>query len=70
MTQADRLLLALERSPLGLTSLDIVQELHIINTTGRVSDLRARGHRIDCVRDERGYFVFHLIPPGQTSLGL
>lgn len=69
MTQADRLLLALEHAPLGLTSLDIVTELRIINTTGRISDLRARGHRIDCKR-EGDYYVYHLIPAGQTSLGL
>lgn len=70
MTQADRLLALLQREgDGGVTSLEIVQELKIINTTGRISDLRARGHRIDCKR-EGEYFVFRLVPPEQSSLGL
>lgn len=51
MTQTDRLLGYL-RDHAGATSLDIVRECGIINTTGRISDLRANGHIVHCRKSE------------------
>ena len=59
-TQTERLLHYLSINP-GATSLDIVQVCGILNTTGRISDLRAQGHDIVCRRrpsDGRlGYWI-------------
>ena len=56
MSQADRLLQFLkERGSRGATSLEIISALKILNTTGRISDLRASGHTIDCIRDHELY---------------
>ena len=45
-TQAERLLTWLRQNP-GSSSLDITLALRIVNTTGRISDLRASGLRIE-----------------------
>ncbi len=42
-----------------LSMLDMLNELHIGNHTGRVSDLRAKGYRIGC-DDSKGYGVYFL----------
>ena len=69
MTQTDRLVTYLRTHP-GATSLDIVRDVHIINTTGRVSDARKEGHVIDCRRDERGLHRYYLVEqPVQLTLG-
>jgi hypothetical protein len=51
-TQSERLLAYLKSNP-GASSLEITLATRIVNVTGRISDLRAAGHRIDCVMDER-----------------
>jgi len=52
MSQEERLLKFLaDRGDRGATSLEIVLMLKILNTTGRVSDLRAKGHSIICKKD-------------------
>lgn len=61
VTQKARLLRALQAE--DLSSLEIVTRLGIINTTGRISDLRADGHRIDCYRDPRGVERYRLVVP-------
>lgn len=48
-TQTDRLVRYLRRHP-GASSLDIVNDCRILNTTGRISDARREGHVIDCRR--------------------
>jgi hypothetical protein len=59
-TQTERLLHFLTVSP-GASSLEIVQTCGIINTTGRISDLRAAGHDIVCKRrasdGQLGYWI-------------
>ncbi len=50
-TQSERLLVWLRQNP-GASSLDITLALRIVNTTGRISDLRASGVVIDCVEDK------------------
>ncbi len=58
-TQCDRLLAWLRENP-GSSSLEITMALRLVNVTVRVSDLRARGHVIECRRDDRHvdrYFV-------------
>jgi len=59
MTQKARLLAALDRR--DYSALEIALELGIVNSTGRISDLRADGHRIDCYRDERGVARYRLV---------
>ena len=59
LTQCDRLLAYL-RSHQEVTSLGIVLDLRIINTTGRISDLRAQGHDIVGTRDEGGVWYYRL----------
>lgn len=60
MTQTDRLLAYLRSRP-GASSLEIVQDLRIVNTTGRISDLRAAGHTIEATRDRWGVYRFTLV---------
>jgi Helix-turn-helix domain len=67
MTQAVRLLAYLREHP-GASSLEITRDLALVNVTGRVSDLRAAGYRIDAVR-VAGVFRYRLIPqPVQLTL--
>lgn len=76
-TQCERLLAYL-RTATEVTSLGIVQDLHILNTTGRISDLRAMGHEIIGTRDSKtGVWYYRLrepqpvvedIVPGQIGL--
>ena len=74
-SQAARLLRYLREHP-GASSLEIVRDLSIVNTTGRVSDIRAAGYRVDCRKrpDGRdGYVVVEAAPVTrgeQTSLAL
>jgi hypothetical protein len=70
VSQADRLLLYLRANP-GASSLEITYALSLVNVTGRVSDLRARGIRVDCSKDERGVARYVVVEkPEQTDLGL
>ena len=62
MTQTERLVEYLRHHP-GASSLDIIQACQIVNTTGRISDARQAGHRIDAVRDDRGVWRFYLKEP-------
>jgi len=68
MTQPTRLLAYLKEHP-GASSLEIVRDLAIVNTTGRISDLRDAGYRIDKERDQRGVWRYHLVTtPSQLSI--
>lgn len=67
-TQTDRLLAFLERHP-GASSLEITQALAIINVTGRISDLRAKGIRVED-RREGGVHRYYLVREGQLDLRL
>ena len=70
MTQADRLLAYLRANP-GASSLEIVRDTLIINTTGRISDLRAKGHRIHSWRTESGIWRYAVLEaPVQQELAL
>lgn len=53
ISQADRLLAFLRTYPRS-SSLEITYALHLVNVTGRISDLRARGIRIDCLKGKDG----------------
>ena len=69
MTQTSALLRYLRLNP-GASSLEITMDLGIVNTTGRISDLRARDHVIECRRraDKRqGYW---LVETAQMELAL
>jgi Helix-turn-helix domain len=53
MSQCQTLLDALRRAgPCGLASMDIIHQCHIVNVTGRVSDLRDAGHAIETRREQ------------------
>lgn len=68
MTQTQRLVAYLTEHP-GATSMDLMQYLRIVNTTGRISDARKEGHVIECVRED-GRFRFYLSEPFDGTLGL
>lgn len=70
MTQAARLLAYLHapgRHPAGPSSLEITLDLGIVNVTGRISDLRAQGIDIVCVK-ERGVARYRVVEPAQGRL--
>lgn len=58
--QAARLLRWL-RDHQGSTSLQITQALFVVNVTGRVSDLRRAGYRIDCRKDPQGHDAYYVV---------
>ena len=63
-TQSERLLRWLRANP-GASSLEMTLALNIVNTTGRISDLRAAGYVIDCRKRPDGYdgyFVREAVP--------
>jgi hypothetical protein len=66
--QADRLLRWLRANP-GSSSLEITLALNLVNVTGRVSDLRAEGHVVSCVRDKAGVARYSVVEP-TVQLGL
>jgi hypothetical protein len=68
-TQAERLLIWLRQNP-GSSSLDITLALRIVNTTGRISDLRAAGHVIDCWTDKDGVARYTLREPDAVQVAL
>lgn len=70
MGQPMRLLRFLRLYP-GATSLEITIALHLVNVTGRISDLRAAGYVIDCRRDGEGRDRYWLVEaPEQQRLAL
>lgn len=70
LSQADRLLAYLRANP-GASSLEIVRDLSVVNTTGRISDLRARGFQIQCKpRSWDGNAGFWLVDKAQLELAL
>ena len=69
MRQADRLLHYLRLNP-GASSLDIIRDLGVVNTTGRISDLRARGHVIDCRRRADRLLGYWVVETAQLELAL
>ena len=60
MNQQDRLVEYLRANP-GASSLDIIRDLRLINTTGRISDARREGHVIDAWRGRDGVWRFRLV---------
>lgn len=59
MTQTTRLLQYLRDNP-GCSSLDIIRDLSILNTTGRISDIRALGYIVDAWRSKSGVWRYRL----------
>lgn len=66
-TQEQRLLDYLTAHP-GASSLEITHACYIVNVTGRVSDLRSKGHTI-VDRREGGVHRYYIVE-GQLSLSL
>lgn len=67
MTQLDRLVELL--SERDMTSLELTLAGVGVNVTGRVSDARKAGKRIDVYRDPKGHFRYHLVTePEQLTL--
>ena len=68
MTQADRLLAFLRANP-GASSLEVTLGTRIVNVTGRVSDLRAAGYTVLCIRDLEGVRRYRVVErPTQLTL--
>lgn len=54
MTQTDRLIAYLRTHPQA-SGLEIIAALHLPKYTSRISDARAQGVQIDCIRRSDGY---------------
>lgn len=75
-TQAERLLAWLRANP-GASSLEMTMALAIVNTTGRISDIRASGVVVECIEDKIGVARYYVRDPNpepvvtgeQTGLG-
>lgn len=67
-TQVERLLSFLKANP-GVSSLEITLATRIVNVTGRVSDLRAAGHRVECVKDDAGVARYVVVQPRPVLKG-
>ena len=67
-SQTDRLVAWL-RANNGASSIEITLALRLVNVTGRVSDARKAGHRIDAIRDEDGVFRYFLREPRRADRG-
>lgn len=59
-TQCDRLRDYLRDRP-GASSLEITLDLAIVNVTGRISDLRAKGVEVECYRRKDGRDGYRLV---------
>ena len=68
-TQTARLIDYLRDHP-EATSLDITLACGIVNTTGRISDARAEGVDIRCVRREDGRQGYVVVLPESVQLAL
>lgn len=67
--QAMRTLRYLREHP-GSSSMDIVQNLAVLNTTGRISDLRRAGYVIECRRRPDGVDVYFVVEPRPVTAGV
>jgi hypothetical protein len=71
-TQSDRMLRFIREHP-SCSILDIVQGLDpfCANPRARISDLRAEGHVVSCVRDKAGVARYSVVEPTvQLGLGI
>ena len=69
MSQTDRLVEYLRDHP-EATSLDITLACGVVNVTGRVSDARAEGIDIRCIRREDGRQGYVVVEPEAVQLAL
>ena len=53
----------------GASSLEITLAIGCVNVTGRVSDARKEGHKIDAVRDGKGVYRYWLRIPKPVDAG-
>lgn len=53
----------------GSSSMDIVRDLSILNTTGRISDLRREGYTIERRRNPAGVDVYFVIERAPVTAG-
>ena len=67
-SQTDRLVAWL-RANNGASSIEITVALRLVNVTGRVSDARKAGYRIDAIRDERGVHRYWLREARRVDTG-
>jgi len=67
-SQEERILDYLETHP-GASSMEITYALRIVNVTGRISDLRARGIHVEARRED-GVHRYYLVGQRQIGLGL
>lgn len=67
-SQSRRLLDWLAANP-GSSSLEITLALSIVNVTGRISDIRAAGHAIECREDKSGVARYYIVPQRVVDTG-
>ncbi len=67
MTQAEALERYLRQHP-GASSLEITLALSIVNVTGRVSDLRARGLVVACEKRPDGRDGYRIVEPEMVQV--
>jgi hypothetical protein len=68
-SQCARLLAWLRANP-GSSSLEVTMALRIVNVTGRVSDLRAAGHIVECLTDDAGVKRYRIVDPEPVQVAL
>lgn len=54
----------------GASSLDITRELLVVNVTGRISDLRAAGYKVECRKRPDGYDGYVVVEPKPVTAGV
>lgn len=68
-TQVERLIRYLRANP-GASSLEIIRDCLIVNTTGRISDIRALpGYDVRCAKRRDGYDGYWLVEPRPVTQG-
>lgn len=67
-TQTDRVLEFIRANP-GCSSWEITVATGAVNVTGRVSDARAAGHTIDCIRRRDGRQGYVLRQAQRVTVG-
>ena len=66
-TQTDRVLRYILANP-DASSLELTMATRVVNVTGRISDIRARGIPVEATRDARGVYRYRVVRPVQLTL--
>jgi len=53
----------------GASSLEITRDLYVVNVTGRISDLRAAGYKVECRKGTDGRDRYFVVEPKPVTTG-